>query len=230
MNEASPARTSSGLFTFKALRRLWDGSIDLIFPPTCLSCGRVDFHFCENCQRDLLDVPLQRLSAEMSPLSGIASSGLHEGLLQAAVQALKYHNMPEIARPLGDRLGHILADVAWPVEIVVPVPLHAQRLRERGYNQAGEIARHTAAFAGLPFVPDASQRIRYTQTQVGLNREERLHNVIESFGADAALVQDKTILIVDDVKTTGATLAACAHPMLESGAAAVYALTVSAAT
>jgi len=114
--------------------------------------------------------------------------------------------------------------------MIVPVPLHAKRLQERGYNQAEQIAIHTAEAAGIPCVPAASQRVRFTQTQVGLNRDERLQNVVESFAADAALIQDKTVLIVDDVKTTGATLAACAQPMLDAGAKAVFAVTVTAAT
>lgn len=230
MTEIPTARTRSGLFDPRALKRLGTGFLDLLFPPTCLYCGRVDFHFCPECQRALQDVPLVEHPAEMPPLMAILSSGLHDGLLQAAVQALKYQNMPEVARPLGQRLAQLLDHVDWEIDLIVPVPLHEQRLLQRGYNQAGEVAQHLADASGIPFVPEASQRTRFTQTQVGLNREQRLQNVIESFGTDTNLVQGKSILIVDDVKTTGATLAACAQPMLESGATAVYAVTVTAAT
>ncbi|MCA9915023.1 MAG: ComF family protein, partial [Anaerolineae bacterium] len=128
------------------------------------------------------------------------------------------------------RIAALLTDLQWPVDMIVPVPLHARRLRERGYNQAEQIAIHAAQAAGIPCVAAASQRVRFTETQVGLNRHERLQNVTESFASDASLVQGKTILIVDDVKTTGATLAACAQPMLNAGAKSIYALTVTAAT
>jgi ComF family protein len=127
-------------------------------------------------------------------------------------------------------LALLLSVLDWQVDVIVPVPLHAQRFQVRGYNQAGEIAHHLAEFAEIPFMPEASQRIRYTQTQVGLSREERLQNVVESFSADESMVRGKSVLIVDDVKTTGATLAACAQPMLDAGADTVFALTVTAAT
>lgn len=230
MTETTQARSATGLFSSYNLRRLRNSVVDLIFPPTCLHCSRVDFHLCPSCQQELADTPLQVLPTDVPPLLGIASSGLHIDLLQAGVQALKYHNMPEVARPLGLRLASLLSDLEWQVDMIVPVPLHAKRLQERGYNQAEQIAIHAAEAAGIPCMPAASQRVRFTQTQVGLSRNERLQNVIESFAADAALVRGKTILIVDDVKTTGATLAACAQPMLDSGATAVYALTVTAAT
>lgn len=230
MAETTQARNATGLFSSYNLRQLGNTVLDLLFPPTCLHCARVDFHLCPVCQQQLTAIPLQVLQSEVLPLHGIASSGLHTGVLQAGVQALKYHNMPEVARPLGMRLSWLLSELGWQVDMIVPVPLHAKRLQERGYNQAEQIAIHTAEAAGVPCVPAASQRVRFTQTQVGLNRDERLQNVVESFAADAALIQDKTVLIVDDVKTTGATLAACAQPMLDAGAKAVFAVTVTAAT
>jgi predicted amidophosphoribosyltransferase len=102
MSETTPARTHSGLFAKNsAVLRLWEGFMDLVFPPMCLHCARVDFHFCPNCQQALREFPLDQQTAAMAPLQSIASSGLHDGVLQAAVQALKYQNMPEIAQPLG---------------------------------------------------------------------------------------------------------------------------------
>ena len=109
--------------------------------------------------------------------------------------------------------------------MIVPVPLHINRLRERGYNQARLIAGHVAQMRGLPLVPQAIYRQVETHSQVGLNAEEREANMQGAFGADPQTVSAQTILLIDDVYTTGATLAACAQAAREAGAAAVYGLT-----
>jgi ComF family protein len=117
----------------------------------------------------------------------------------------------------------------WKVDLVVPVPLSRDRLRQRGYNQAGLIASALAKLLDLPYSDKALQRIRETKSQVGLNSTARMQNVQGAFQADGTIVKDETILVVDDLFTTGATLSACALSLLESGANEVYGLTVGRA-
>lgn len=231
MSQAYPqARNRSGLFSMTTLAQLGQGLLDLVFPPCCVHCGRVDHRYCPSCREQLTQWPLHVQHSTMQPLQAIASTGLHEDVLQSAIQALKYHHTPDIAWPLGERLAAALADQNWSIDIIVPVPLHTERLRERGYNQANELAHALATASGIPHFPQALHKQRHTRSQVELSREERLQNVREAFTVQQQeAVRGKTVLLVDDVKTTGATLAACAHSLLAADAQAVYGLTVSAA-
>lgn len=105
-------------------------------------------------------------------------------------------------------------------DAVTPVPLHADRLRERGFNQSQELARPLAAASGAPLSPALLRRARATAHQIGLNRAERQANLLGAFTAHAS-VRGKTILLVDDTLTTGATLRLAARALLDQGALAV---------
>jgi predicted amidophosphoribosyltransferase len=113
--------------------------------------------------------------------------------------------------------------------MVVPVPLHTSRLKERGYNQAHVLGAYVAAQHKIPLVPDAITRWRSTNSQVGLNHDQRQANVAGAFTANSALVTHRTILLIEDVFTTGATLRACAQAALDAGATGAYCLTVTVA-
>jgi len=134
---------------------------------------------------------------------------------------------------LGDALAlHLVEyvrELDWPVDLVVPVPLGRQRMIERGYNQVGLVARPLAALQGWRYSPRSIARVRETRSQVGLSAAERKENVTDAFSADAARVTGKNILVMDDVATTGATLASCADALLKAGAQTVYALTLARA-
>ncbi len=224
--ENAQAQVRPGLFATLSVALL-----DLLYPPRCTGCDRVDWRFCDRCTADLVAVPLGT-THEVSTPDGVlvASTGRHSGRLQDAVQALKYNGARDVARPLGKRLAGRLATTDWPApEVVVPVPLGQKRLKQRGYNQAGLLAAALADEIGVPLVPDAIQRARETRSQVGLGRSERLANMSDAFVAQPAMVGGKGVLIVDDVFTTGATLAACAAALRDGGAQAVYGLTVSEA-
>lgn len=224
------ARGHPGLFAPKRLAQITLAAfVDLIFPPRCAGCGRVDSVWCDRCQRDLERISPPRHVQPLAPLSGMASTGVHEGKIQQAIWSLKYENGRALAEPLGERLAAYFAGLAWPVDLIAPVPMHASRLAERGYNQAQLLAEQFAQQAGLPCAPHAVQRWRFTPSQVGLGRAERLENVKDAFEADPSLVQNRTVLLVDDVYTTGATLSTCADALLQAGATAVYGLTVSVA-
>lgn len=208
----------------------WDAVVNLVFPPRCANCGRVDYQWCPQCAERLLQTPLNAQQRDdLSSLAGCVTSGVHEGILRHALHALKYENTPQVAPWLAARLALCLRETGWIIDTVIPVPLHTTRLKERGYNQAKLIAEGLTGRTALTMSEDGLHRQRFTHTQVGLNREERLENVVDAFSADPFWVRGQRVLIVDDVCTTGATLEACASALLSAGAEAVYALTVTRA-
>jgi len=209
---------------------IWNETLDLIFPPQCHHCGRVDTHFCDGCiavLKTLSVTPIE--SSGIAPLYNTLSTGKHEALLQASVQVLKYNGQQSIGEVFADRILATLATTMWTIDTVVPVPLHTSRFQERGYNQAESISHHVATKGDFVHAPDALTRITQTRSQVGLSARERQHNVQGAFTGDATQLQGQQILLIDDVKTTGATLAACAQALLEAGATGVQAITVTVA-
>jgi ComF family protein len=165
----------------------------------------------------------------LPPLTDVASTGTHTGKLREAVQGLKYDNNRQLAEPLGKRLAACFAALNWTIDMIVPVPLHTKRLAERGYNQAQVIAEYLAARTGLPCVSGALRRDKFTRSQVELSAAERLINLADAFYGEPSLLAGQTILLIDDVYTTGATLSNCAHAALDAGAHAAYGLTVTTA-
>jgi ComF family protein len=127
-----------------------------------------------------------------------------------------------------------LADICrvekWQPSLVIPVPLSTKRKRRRGYNQMDLVADALAGLLGLPFKPGALFRVRDTRSQVGLAAEARHRNVESAFQANREAVEGSVILLVDDLFTTGATLAACAAALREAGSGEVYALTIGRAS
>ncbi len=222
--------TSAKIMPSKHLiQHLFISAIELIFPPRCASCGRVDTYWCERCQEALDQIPVEtRLKLVENDLT-VACTGVHMGQLQKSIHALKYENLKLIASPLGQRLAACLVQLDWDADIIVPVPLYPKRLAERGYNQAELLGNQITSRLSIPCVPHAITRTQETRSQVGLDRKQRLLNVAEAFGANPEYVANKTVLLVDDVCTTGATLSTCAQAALAAGARAVYGLTVTEA-
>jgi ComF family protein len=149
--------------------------------------------------------------------------GAYEGSLRAIVHALKYDRRRSIARPLAGLLERHGRDVMAGADLVVPVPLHPSRKRARGFNQAAEIARH------LPVpMAHALARVRRTASQTDLPARARYSNVRGAFAVTARdRVRGATVVLIDDVSTTGATLETCAEALLDAGAREVRALTAA---
>lgn len=209
------------------LKRALQASLELLYPPRCAGCGRVDADWCETCQRELDRSLFDVQPRPLPPLTAIAATGTHEGKLQDAIHALKYEGALATAAPLGERLVQALNALEWQVDVILPVPLHTKRQHERGMNQAEKLAIYVAETLNITYNPTILHRWRDTPPQVGMNRQQRQANVRGAFSASAAI--SGRVLLVDDVFTTGATLQACAHAALEAGATLVYGLTVSAA-
>lgn len=217
---------SAGLFAYQ---HILDGLLDLIFPPRCANCGLVDARWCGECAEELAACSISLYTREIDGIIEVASTGSHSGVLQQADLALKYENAVFLSEPLGRRLSSVLSMLNWEIDLVAPVPMHVNRQQMRGYNQAALLAVEVAAAHDIRFSDDALIRFRDTPTQVGLGVDARRLNVSDAFRADAAQLEGKRLLLVDDVCTSGATLAACARAAYEAGATTVHGITVTAA-
>lgn len=210
--------------------------MDLLLPPTCPGCGREGSVLCASCRE-----PLDRRSDEPpgAPL-GLPAS-LPENLLQlewcaafsgpvrAALHALKYGGERRLSQPLAEALATRWRNAGRVGDLLAWVPVHRQRRRDRGYDQAEDLARAAALLLGLP-VASCLERRRQTTAQHELGQQARLGNIRGAFevtAASRALVQGRWVILVDDVVTTGATLADCAQALHGAGAMAVSAITVA---
>jgi ComF family protein len=152
-----------------------------------------------------------------------------DGPLRPILHKLKYRRNLSLGDTLAKAMAHDVMELNWPIDLVVPIPLGDKRRRERGYNQVALVAMPLAASLKWPYIPQALKRIRETRSQVGLSLEERRVNITNAFAADAKLVRDRSVLLMDDVATTGATLSAAASALSVAGAKKVYALTLARA-
>lgn len=116
----------------------------------------------------------------------------------------------------------------WHIDLVIPIPLGKQRIKERGYNQVAMIAKPLAMAMGMRYAPNELMRYKETRSQVGLTKAERRKNVRDAFRAGAGVI-GKNVLVMDDVSTTGSTLSSSAEALYSAGAREVYALTVARA-
>lgn len=153
---------------------------------------------------------------------------LYDEVARGLVHRLKYEDRHDLARPMARMMAAAGRDLIAEADCIVPVPLHRWRLWRRRFNQAALLARPIAEGAGLPFLPQPLARRRATQTQVGLSRAARAENLAGAFHVppgEAHRIAGRRVLLVDDVRTTGATGNAAARALLRGGAASVDLLT-----
>jgi ComF family protein len=225
----------------------WTGNaLGLVFPPTCVLCGApgdAGLDICAGCRSDLPRLGLSCVRCAL-PLPEVLSSGgvapeaalcggcrhkpppferthaafRYEQALPALVGALKFRGRLNTLRLMGQLLAEALiaADAEQP-EVIVPVPLHPKRLRERGYDQAAELARVVAGQLHLPVLANACERVRYTLPQTELEAKARQRNPHGAFRATGDL-RSKHLAILDDVVTTGSTVSEVARVLKRAGA------------
>lgn len=193
-------------------------------PPVCMTCWEtMPFapaeNRCTNCSRPLSGGRGVCVQCASPPAFGrVWAIGLHHGALREAVHHLKFSGRKTLAAPLGRRLARMMPREH---DLIVPLPLHPSRLRERGYNQATLIACGLAGILGLPVVEGELVRLRRTGHQAKLEREERLRNLRGAFGTRSQTDppwSGRAVLLVDDVLTTGATASAAAEAITKTGA------------
>jgi ComF family protein len=232
--------------------RIADAIVAVVLSPACAACEEPLEHptqgpVCAGCWRSILPLtpplcdrcgdPLPTWRALSLPLSRCPrcrrtprvvdrgrAIGAYDGALRAIIHALKYDQRRSLAKPLGTLMRQRGAEMIDGAACAVPVPLHGSRRRQRGFNQAADLARHL----GLPVV-HALRRVRATPTQTGLPSAQRHRNVREAFAATraAAALRGATLVLIDDVSTTGATLEACARALKQVGVGEVRALTAA---
>lgn len=193
---------------------------------------RLNNSICPVCGRPYnININTVCTSCKKSPpaFQALRSWGLHQGPLRDAIHALKYQRDIGLGEVLGQHLVELFKQQNWQVDLVAPVPLGMDRLEERGYNQSHYLARPIALSCRLSYKPTAVKRTRNTVSQVGLNAVERTQNVQDAFWGDPNHLAGKSILLIDDVTTTGATIQSCAQACLLAGAVSVYGLTVARA-
>lgn len=220
----------SGLKCPTSLRLLADAAVAVLLAPACAACERPLEHptrgaVCDACWAAA--APFTPLGHDGVPplIACAAAVGPYDGRLRDIIHALKYDRRPTIARHLAVRMRAAGAEVLDGADFAVPVPLHPSRQRERGFNQARELARHL----GVPTL-DALIRTRATAAQADLPAARRHGNVRDAFSVGTPDVDGKVLVLVDDVVTTGATLNACAAVLLDAGAAEVRAVVAAKAT
>ena len=185
--------------------------LDLIFPPRCGGCGREGVAWCGRCAASVQPLPLTTLNG--TPL---VAAGRLDGPLQRAIHTYKYRPRPGLARVLAEPLRRAIAAADLEITALTYVPLHPQRRRERGFNQAERLASTLAPPLGVPLVGGLS-RLQPTPAQVGLSQAERRLNMVGAFGWTAATPPPYGLALVDDVCTTGATLEAAAEAVVRAG-------------
>ncbi len=217
-------------------------AVELLFPSQCLGCGAGATFLCERCAEQMMPALPPRcprcweprsfagecLSCQLPPpaFDALRTAFVHRGLARELVQGLKYRGMTALGEPMGRLLAETARHHGFEPDVIVPVPLSGLRKRTRGYNQAGVLARSLRRELGVPVEAKALERRRNTPPQARrADAEARWANVAGAFLAQRKFVQGRSVLLIDDVATTGATLSACAGALREAGARPIWALT-----
>lgn len=237
------------------IRAATTGLIDALYPPRCLACPEpteTAMGLCGSCWRevhffagdvcDLCGVPVPGADAGTARIICETCSHYppswdkgraaveYDGVGRRIVLSLKHGDRLDMTGTLARWMTGAAGAVADPEMLVVPVPLHWQRLVLRRFNQSAELARQVARRIGATYLPDALLRVRPTKVQQGMNRRERQENVANAIGVAArhrAAIAGQGVLLIDDVLTTGATLSAATCALRDAGATRVNVLTLA---
>jgi competence protein ComFC len=218
--------------------------IDFLYPPFCCRCGKIGYEVCPTCFSNIEIISTQKicntcgrviLKHGVCPICSLSypnfdqarSWGIYSGVLKQIIQKIKYKRgfgiIEYISKPLIDCI------LIWgiSVDMIIPIPLGRKREKERGYNQSALIASPISKFLGIPMNKSALTRFRETRSQVGLNYEERNRNIKGAFQAQNEEIAQKSILLIDDIATTCATLNESAKTLKLAGALNVFCFTIA---
>jgi ComF family protein len=239
----------------RGLLRPWSMLADLLYPPTCAGCGASTgthrslcpkcwstVRFIERPYCEVLGSPFSHdlgigiLSAEAiadpPPFDRLRSAAIHDGVVRDLVHGLKYRDRIDLAPMMAEWMLRASDGAVAACDVLIPVPLHRTRLLSRKFNQAAELARHLARLSAKPLLPSTLVRIKRTSQQVGLGARARQDNVRGAFAIARHRDNDvfgRRVVLVDDVYTTGATVAAASRALRKAGAADVTVLTFARA-
>ena len=229
-----------------AARRLWAQALDAIFPPRCAACGRSGTLLCAACQSQVLPVPqpvCRRCGRPEAPgpfcsdcqgntfhVSAIRAAGIYARPLSQVIQAFKYEGRRDLHLPLSGLMIAYWQARAVDTDLVAAVPLHEDKLQERGFNQSQLLAEALCRALNKPLIqPGPLRRVRKTRQQALLGLADRRQNVVGAFAWQGPTLEGQKVLLIDDVATSGSTLEACGEALRAAGAAKVWALTIARA-
>lgn len=235
------------MVVYTSFRKISQFLLDLLYPPSCVNCKTTNEWLCQDCLKriafitppvcercgtsistDGLPLCVQCKNNPLQSTDGIRSASYYEdNPIRPAIHFLKYRNHRGLASILGKMLIDAYRCYNLNLDVIVPVPLHASRLRERGYNQSQLLANEVGIFFDLPVDTDTLQRVRKTKSQMELEGNERRQNVLDAFACRSKKLAGQRVLLIDDVYTTGSTLDACASALKEGGVASVWGLTLA---
>lgn len=230
-------------WTYAFYRSLW-GALDLLFPPFCGGCNKPGSRWCSDCQArvqvlkgilcELCGLPQDKAGicdaclADKPHFRALRAWAVFDDPVRSALHKLKYRRDLSMGDALASQMASFARDLNWQVDLLIPIPLGRKRYKERGYNQVGMIAKPLALALNVRYAPKELTRSRETRSQVGLTKSERRQNVRDAFRAGTG-VRGRSILLMDDVSTTGSTLSSGAEALYRAGAREVYAFTVARA-
>jgi competence protein ComFC len=231
-----------GLVGSDRVERALDAIVRTAFPPVCAGCGVSGHWVCPICDQDTRRIMLDTVCARCGTLrvasgrcerctewscaiSACRSAFVFDGVVRTTIHRLKYHGEYARAEWCGLQIARLIVELGWRPDLIAPVPLHRSRLRSRGYNQSAKIAGFAARLLDIP-TGGVVVRTRATLSQVGLDADGRRANVDGAFDCPHDL-SDLSVLLIDDVVTTGATLDASAKACRAAGADGVQAVTVA---
>ena len=222
--------------------------LDLFLPPSCFNCGVENSWLCQSCYDQIAFItsdvcercgtptdnkPLSCEQCNNNPLQyidGIRVASYFEGNpIRVGVHWLKYRNHKAVALPLSQILVNTYSQYQLNCNVIVPVPLHASRRKERGYNQCELLAKPLGKLLNLPVNTKTLQRTQKTKSQMTLGAVERRKNVANAFKCYNNQLTNLNVLLIDDVCTTGSTLDSCAVALKETGVKSVWGVTLAKA-
>jgi competence protein ComFC len=219
--------------------------MDILFPPACGGCGKTGWRWCQECQKRT-----PRIHGPICDRCGIPTSGqnvcekcrknppgyrmmrswaVFDSPVQNGLHTMKYKRNIALGEALAIQMVEFVKSLQWDIDLLIPVPLGKKRMQERGYNQVALVAQPLAYRTGIRYLPQALWKARETRSQVGLDVVQRQLNVRNAYQADARSVERKSVLLMDDVSTTGSTISACTEALLSAGARDVYGITIARA-
>ncbi len=218
--------------------------IDLVYPPFCCYCGRIGYEICLDCYKTIEIISNHKICLVCGGIieTGINCSncmklhpsfeqarswGVYIGVLKQVVQKIKYKRGFGIIEYIAKPLIHFIKNWDVSVDMIVPIPLGEKREIARGYNQSFLLAKPISEYFNIPLYDHALIRSRDTKSQVGLNYEERKINMKNAFRAEKSTCNNKSILLIDDIVTTGSTLNESAKALKLAGAQKVVCFTVA---
>jgi ComF family protein len=180
----------------------------LIRCPVCRERASSSLGCCQACASELFQIVIR---------DDLIVLGVYSGRLERAVRAFKFHGTTRLSKLFGEQLAKAVKKSQWQINSICPVPLHWTRRLERGYNQSALLGKYISKQSSVPYMPYL-RRIKRTQQQAKLGKLERLSNVADAFVSKPC---KGTILLIDDVITSGATTQACVQALLGAGASSV---------